>query len=632
MFKQLVIMTAMAIGSAMAFNPSPPFAFPYGSSDVSVLQVGDERGDGFGNVTVALAVRNKAFQKSVGVRFTTDGWNTYSEAFGTYRSNLANGFELWGLTIPTKLIENAIIPDHTLAAFTSYSQAPRVWDPKNNYYSYGATPANPLAVVGRYLEAISGNVVFSGSLRTFSSNRALDYKAGAVVVRWSIDGGKTNEFAVPPPSDSRDDTWSWKFLVANATAGPLPGILKYSFGYKSITTDPSTIGLGVQILRKGFYQNLPQPYNGLVHIQYVADSAIPITIPSFRIDNGQKFWGEAPDGTSVTINTSKLSNGNHTVTTEITLKDGTNRGPVVATETFSFTVENKIQPVDQWFPEITNPNPTLPVGQYALGTTFNEKVYLALLNGTIAKFNQFGDATPAAVYVFGNGKVDTNIVRLAVSDKGVFALTSSKEVYKFDEVTGGLDAKFGTAGSISIADQVINLRRGSCYPTAAAAVGDFFFVYDYCGYRVLKYSAATGAFLNSYNFEAGGDPVSLTTSGANLLAFSTGAFDSTVSVTTFDPISNSPIDTPKPIFTRSSNYIADISFSNGKYAFLEPFNGILTIKNADGAVQGKWIGDGGVYRTLGKLSGPTSVFPLADGTFAVVDRLYPSLQRFAVVV
>ncbi|KAJ3168455.1 hypothetical protein HK101_011627 [Irineochytrium annulatum] len=96
--------------------------------------------DGFAvfdsNVTVTYAVRNDAFVKSVGVRYTNDSWMTFHEAPASYVSDLPQpGLELWSTNllrgVHTTNDDDSIA--YEFAAFVAYNNGPRIWDQGNNY-------------------------------------------------------------------------------------------------------------------------------------------------------------------------------------------------------------------------------------------------------------------------------------------------------------------------------------------------------------------------------------------------------------------------------------------------------------------------------------------------------------------
>ncbi|KAJ3297813.1 hypothetical protein HDU76_006523 [Blyttiomyces sp. JEL0837] len=149
--------------------------YPYGSSDVSIINIFDYEdsvmfaaGDELAHLwyDVQFAVKNKAFVKDVGVRFTNDSWASYYEAPARYSSNLGGGYEMWNLTVSKNkivlwggykigilTISSSVLIHSTnkidrgnhwlfapgfhlqneLAAFVSFNHGPREWDPSNNY-------------------------------------------------------------------------------------------------------------------------------------------------------------------------------------------------------------------------------------------------------------------------------------------------------------------------------------------------------------------------------------------------------------------------------------------------------------------------------------------------------------------
>lgn len=51
------------------------------------------------NVWVDIKVQNLGYDKKVGVRWTTDDWNTINESYGVFEESLEPGFEKWGVDI-----------------------------------------------------------------------------------------------------------------------------------------------------------------------------------------------------------------------------------------------------------------------------------------------------------------------------------------------------------------------------------------------------------------------------------------------------------------------------------------------------------------------------------------------------
>src|SRR5712692_8724197 len=54
-------------------------------------------------LNVTLGVQNLAFNKVVGIVFTTDNWATVQTAYGHYSSTMKSGLEVWHVTAPVGL-------------------------------------------------------------------------------------------------------------------------------------------------------------------------------------------------------------------------------------------------------------------------------------------------------------------------------------------------------------------------------------------------------------------------------------------------------------------------------------------------------------------------------------------------
>ncbi|KAJ3194869.1 hypothetical protein HK101_001699 [Irineochytrium annulatum] len=140
-----LIQTLVAIAS-LALVPAS-VAVPSASTAPAVKVLSTEHrkhgvmgnSDGFvayqSNVTVSYAVRNDAYVKSVGVRYTNDSWASYYEAPASYVSTLPQeGLELWS-TVIERGYHNSPEPtvEYEFAAFVAYNNGPRIWDQGNNY-------------------------------------------------------------------------------------------------------------------------------------------------------------------------------------------------------------------------------------------------------------------------------------------------------------------------------------------------------------------------------------------------------------------------------------------------------------------------------------------------------------------
>jgi hypothetical protein len=85
---------------------------------------------------VEIAVQNLAYDKAVGVVFTTNHWGTVQTAYGTYRSTLASGAERWQVAA-------TVGPAATVEFAAFYRAAGREYWDNNHGRNYTATPSEP---------------------------------------------------------------------------------------------------------------------------------------------------------------------------------------------------------------------------------------------------------------------------------------------------------------------------------------------------------------------------------------------------------------------------------------------------------------------------------------------------------
>ncbi|KAI8817314.1 uncharacterized protein EV422DRAFT_542380 [Fimicolochytrium jonesii] len=241
-----------AIASALPTNSLTPRAdgpldYPYGSSDISVIgstyfQTSEVVYHGmyqrFYNFTATLAVRNKAFEKDVGVRWSDDNWQTSKEASAHYVANLDQpGFERWEVLAGQWSTISYLPqgdPDPTFTAYASFAKGPRVWDPRPNYaIVHKATQNNPIAYISSTVEFIpsrSAAFYLKGSVRTYAFDKA-DEQANKLVVRWSVDGWKTSTDTPASTYNPTDKTFAFDFPVVNSTGAPVPDKVAFAIRY-----------------------------------------------------------------------------------------------------------------------------------------------------------------------------------------------------------------------------------------------------------------------------------------------------------------------------------------------------------------------------------------------------------------
>ncbi|KAJ3104406.1 hypothetical protein HDU97_009285 [Phlyctochytrium planicorne] len=629
MVKTYLAILAFALGIFLPASVSA-YDYPYGASDVSVIETSFTSSCiGLPNapsctqqsfVSVNLAVKNRAYVKIVGVRYTNSSWASNYEAFANYKSDLTNGFELWSLTIPTgPSLPTALQPEYTLAAFVSFNNADRVWDPLNNYnVIHKTTPRVPAAFLtdGLSFQYAKNQVLLTGSANTYSSNRAADYKTGKLIVRWSTDGEKFQETSAIPPTDPRGDTWTWSVPVFSGDVNALPPYVVYTLVNKAVTPEFTINNRGAVFFKK-INPNFSKGgigsdnVSGVAVLSYTSQTDLPVIV-SFTLDGGIPTKSSSPLA-QFAIESGKLTNGKHNVDVVVNVAGG----PVLKKESIPFTVLNTVQYKDSWIP----PLPYFSVNATSdAAAVFADKIYLGLSSGFVVKYNSYGINSPASVY----DAVDP-IYRVAVDASSVYALTSTNVVYKFVEKTGKLDAAFGGNGTISVKTDVVVLDgKAICFNSAIAIVGDALFVADACNYRILKFSASTGAYVGNIELENGLVPNTLTAEGQNLIIGQQRFFEDSVIVTIVDTTTN--VVTKTSTFAGPSDLLALASL-NGHYATTDNFASLSFLSKKSDVIDATWYGYSSNKFTAGRIYYASAILPFSDGTFAVSSRDI-SVQRF----
>ena len=89
-----------------------------------------------GLLHVAVGVQNLAFNKVVGIVFTTDNWATTQTAFGNFSSTMKSGLEVWNITASIGTATEVKLAVFYRVLGTEY------WD--NNFWrDYRVTPGTP---------------------------------------------------------------------------------------------------------------------------------------------------------------------------------------------------------------------------------------------------------------------------------------------------------------------------------------------------------------------------------------------------------------------------------------------------------------------------------------------------------
>ncbi|KAJ3398892.1 hypothetical protein HDV05_002195, partial [Chytridiales sp. JEL 0842] len=132
----LLTSPATLLAVPMPHHPVPdapmPFEYPHGASDVSVVRTNSLSSCTSTSCTLSfqaeIAVKNLAFKKSVGIRYSTDDWKTNQEVLATFDRPIEGGFEIWKVDYTGKPIEGISsvidLPETHIAAFASFADKP----------------------------------------------------------------------------------------------------------------------------------------------------------------------------------------------------------------------------------------------------------------------------------------------------------------------------------------------------------------------------------------------------------------------------------------------------------------------------------------------------------------------------
>ncbi|KAI8921849.1 hypothetical protein DFJ77DRAFT_749 [Powellomyces hirtus] len=222
-FLALVGLSCSALVAALPTAQS--FDYSFGRDDVSVVRsthatITETCYHGMctrtSNFTVGIAVRNKAFEKQVGIKWSGDDWFTSAEVPAHYVGNLNNEFELWEVTAGPFTWMNHLpeqYPDPAFTAYASFANGARAWDAYPNYNN-------------------QKKYVLRGSVRTFAFDTNVDTQIDKIKVRWTIDNWKTSQDSPAQLYEATKHKFNFDVVVADAAA-QYPETLSFAIGYTS---------------------------------------------------------------------------------------------------------------------------------------------------------------------------------------------------------------------------------------------------------------------------------------------------------------------------------------------------------------------------------------------------------------
>ncbi|KAJ3104400.1 hypothetical protein HDU97_009279 [Phlyctochytrium planicorne] len=623
---------AWAIGSIAAPVSSNTFAYPYGDSDVAVVNTQHQETVIFGkygitlssyNVTVQLAVKNKAFNKVVGIRYTNSSWSDYYEAFATYTSKIDANYELWTLTIDRGTHYNTEPrPEYIVAGFASYNQGPRVWDPRNDYYVYEApTQQKPLVLLNNIegttvsYEDSSKKIILAGSVRTYTLNRAAFNKLGNVLVRWTTDDWKTyQDFAAIPAAF---DSWNFKIPVATADLS-LPPTVQFAIQFKNSAGSSFWLNNETRNYVKSLkpivsYTNLEKTptFTGLNLLSFSAYGDLPLGVYRARFDNGE--WKEFYTSTNpyYYFDTTTLTNGNHTVEIGVSLQNG----PEVFRTTYPVVIDNHVKLRSSWAPKSPSVLEPAALSSWSAAASAG-KVYIGYGSGTAARFSSFGTTEDAdVIYAVPNLGFYESVNAISVEGGSVYTLVAN-QVHKFDEKTGTKDTTF----NLPVNTTTVYGTKAVCYASGMVVIGENIFVSDSCGFRILKFTTA-GVYISSLDYPTNRYAYSISrTASGNLISCIYGYPDLVIEeIYTIDFSAAS-----STTFTNFGTTFSTVKADDGTYIFTI---GSELVFGKDGKKVAGWNGQGPAG-VPGSMSLARGVTDLGDGTVFVVSVTGPTLERF----
>ncbi|KAJ3116677.1 hypothetical protein HDU96_009028 [Phlyctochytrium bullatum] len=626
------------------------FEYPYGSQDVSVVATLDQRRSivythGFAlvdfNITVQLAVKNTAYVKDVGIRYTNASWTLFYEAPATYVKKLDDNYELW-----TVLLQRGAYwsndfnfnPEYEIAAYVSYNKGVRSWDPLSNYYVYKkATAQNPVTWLGDSVSVSGSQVLLQGSVRTFSANRAADYKAGNVIVRWSTDNWKTftNSPAVPYAGN---DTWSWSIPVSKADLSLAPNVT-YAIQYKPASKTPAEFWSNnqsrnyVKALRPTYSINDPQnvignsaatnSLTGLSLVTVSAYSDLPLGYASARVDNDafqviDTAYDPTVDHKGFEIAAYKLADGPHTFEFKIPLLNG----PDVLTGKVTFTVKNKLKFKSTWLP-------AAPAGversvAWSIAPAADGKILVGWDRGYATLHDKYGStAAPQVVYKVADGNDYEYFFNLAAVGDKVYGLTQSSRLYRWFS-NGTLDTTWANAGTLSLNyNSGVFGSKTICYAATFQAIGESVIVADSCNNRLIRFDAS-GKFTTELDLGRNGATMGVDLRTNDVVVVGYGAEGGLL--LTADP---THLGVKGAVTLKNTPSVDGVVVTKSGTAVTTSYNGVSYFDATFGDLKGSWAGFGLKYDGPGSLYIAKTPIVLQDGSVAVLSVEKAVVQTFA---
>jgi hypothetical protein len=437
---------------------------------------------------IDLAVRNDAFHKVVGIRYTSDGWHSHRDVYAQYEGQLQNGYERWGIELE-RSTGISMPPDIEYAAFVEMNGR-RFWDERNNHYVYkGVTPKRPVRVVesGVTYDATDG-AVLSGRVRALPL--AADRQ---VTVRYTTDGWATwkdadAQVAGTTPSDKNDFTFRVSGLGKTTLPEQVTFAVRYRSGGLEYWDNNDKQDYSFQLapeFRSSSTASLEGPVQGRFTVSGSYSTHLAIERIQYRLDGGHWI-----DEAKAQIVTDAMNDGSHRLEFRVTLEGGYQQ-----TDNVDFTVRNRIQIVDSW--QLTYNGD--PVGANwemdvdSQGRTFTLPFSLPGQSPTpIIRYAQHGDANPDVLF---DPLPKSGMRSFAICNNQVYSISPYREkgIHRFG-LDGKLDTSFGNQGYVSLQGEFDGKKF--CFISRIACSARYLYIADSCNERIMSFDL-DGAFLGA---------------------------------------------------------------------------------------------------------------------------------------
>ncbi len=556
---------------------------------------------------VDLRVRNDAFDKRIGIRWTDNGWASVNVAWAQYEGTLADGFERWGIDV--KIGEGQRPPTEIEFAAFAEMNGTTAWDPHNNHYIYKSVlPHRPVTLVDSKVtyDPDTGATV-SGTIRAYNLENAKD-----VAVLYSTDGWQSSNAVLATFAAGHDGS----FTTPSLGKAWLPDEVQYAVRYRVGGNEHWDNNRGENYryrLAPRFvpsHGDLSRPQSGV--LTWSGSFMTDLAIDSSRVRLDASPWS---DGGMLTFSTLPLTNGPHKLTYEVTLEGG-----YTTSETVTFNVRNRVQPTGTW--ALTLPNPVHTVGYpWDAAADSSGRVYVLWDDYTVQRYDRFGTAlAPLNIPTFGSA-MD---VTVDASDR-VYVLAPfgvAPGIHRFLP-SGQVDTSWGQQGVIDLGG--IYDAAPICYAGYFVAAGNAILLSDTCNSRILRFDAQ-GHFVDAVWL----DPVQGTAAGLHWdAATNTAWVGQTGRLTALDLSSGamqvaSHVDLAQGALGGVQGLARAV---DGSFWVLDTTNR-LVVFDATGNELTAWSG-GSVDFFAGAFPLGRALLSLEDGTFAVLSVDARRFERFS---